>query len=975
MYKRASLILAVLLLLMIVSPAQNLQQIYSRILENLRIKNYKEVIKTGEQVLSKLDKDKKLQHEAYAMFAYFTGSACLGDNQYLKAEPYLRDAVKLLRKMDNKTDELGNACNDLGDLYNRMDRNTEAESLLLESLQVLRSKYTTYHDILFPPYLNLGHVYSSTGRFANAESILLELKKMLPPTSVSQNMILRSDLAVLFVGLGKYEKAEATLSDLLSYAETEFGKQSNEYAHAANVIAIYYGSLQQYGQAEEYIQTALAILEKNNRESVEYLETMNSLGNIYYYTGRYIKADSVYSLVIEQTEKKFGKDLPVYNFSFNGKAITAIELNQYEKAIHILNQIRAMDEKKGNTKTGSYATTLNNIAGAYERSGKPDSAEYFFLRSLKVNEEVFGKEHTEYKKVCFNLANLYWETSRTQDALQYFELGMTTTRNQLQQSFSFSSEEEKLKLMNTFAIERNKFYSFIYQSANEHSGDLYDYSLYTKGLLLNSLKQIGESIRSSNDTSAIRLYHDWQTSKNQLAFWYSKPAAERTINLDSLKKVSEQQEKQLVRLSAAFKNNNEAAAVNWKQVQQQLKPGEAAIEFIACYYFDKSRFTDSILYAALILKSNSQSPELVPLFEQKQLDTILKNIADNNRDNINRLYAGKQHSDSLYKLIWAPIDKRLKDIHTVYYSPFASLNTISFAAVPVNEKELLSDRYHLVQLNSTKALTENAERKISQSDSLVLYGGIAYQADSATLKMQLNKKIFPNEVTNTGSFHAADEQSWNYLPFSEEEVEQIKNSGSKNHFPVTLISGEQATEESFKELQGKRSPAVLHIATHGFFFPDPEKDNKPVNQNVFKYAANPLMRSGLFFAGAYYTWTKNRSFTGLEDGIATAYEIANLYLPNTKLVVLYACETGLGDIRGSDGVWGLQRAFRIAGVKDLVMSLWKVPDKETAEFMNLFYENIFRQQTIADAFIAAQAAMKNKYRNDPYKWAAFILVR
>ncbi|HEX6193800.1 MAG TPA: hypothetical protein VFZ42_15605, partial [Chitinophagaceae bacterium] len=128
MYKRASLLLAVLLLLMIVLPAQNLQQIYTGLLENFRNKNYKEVIKTGEQVLSKLDKDRKPQQEAYAMFAYFTGSACIGDNQYLKAEPYLRDAVRLLRKMDNKTDELGNACNDLGDLYNRMGRNTEAES-------------------------------------------------------------------------------------------------------------------------------------------------------------------------------------------------------------------------------------------------------------------------------------------------------------------------------------------------------------------------------------------------------------------------------------------------------------------------------------------------------------------------------------------------------------------------------------------------------------------------------------------------------------------------------------------------------------------------------------------------------------------------------------------------------------------------------------------------------------------------------
>lgn len=976
MYKRVLILLAVLLL-SIILPAQNLQEAFNVASQNFLNKNYEEVIKIGEQVLPTLDKNKKTQQEAYALFAYLTGSAYLRETQYSKAESYLQDAVSLLRKIKNQIEVLGNACNDLGDLYTRIGRSTEAEALLLESLQVLKSKYTTYHDILFPPYLNLGHMYSNTGRLAKAEAVFLELKRILPPTNVHHNMTLRSDIAVLLVDMGKYEKAEAALTDLLFYVESEFGKQSNEYAQAAVITATYYGSQQLHNQAEEYVNTALAILEKKNPGSVQYLETMNILGNIYYYTGRPTKSDSVFSYVMEQTEKKYGKDLPLYYSSFNGKAITAMSLSQYDKAITILNEISTVNEKKGNTKTGTYATELNNIAAAYEKSGKPDSAEYFFLRSLKINEEVYGKEHSEYKKVCFNLANLYWETSRTREALQYFDLGMSTTRKQLEQSFAFSSEEEKLKLMRTYGVDRNTFYSFICQSAREHSGDLYDYFLYSKGLLLNSLKQVGESILGSNDTSAIRLYNDWQNSKNQLAFWYSKPAAGRMIDLDSLKKISEQQEKQLVRLSAAFKNNTEATAVNWKEVQRQLKPGEAAIEFIAYYYIDKSRFTDSILYAALILKSNSGSPELVPLFEEKQLQAILKNVADNNRDNINRLYAGKQHSDSLYKLIWTPIDNRLKDIHTVYYSPFASLNTISFAAVPVNEKELLSDKYRLVQLNSTKALTENAEQKISQADSLVLYGGIAYQADSSTLKMQLNKKLFPDEITKTGSFYAAGEQSWNYLPFSAEEAEQIKNSGMKSHFPVSLISGEQATEESLKELQGKRSPAVLHIATHGFFFPDPEqqKDNKAANKNVFKYSANPLMRSGLFFAGAYYTWTKNRSFTGLEDGIATAYEIANLYLPNTKLAVLSACETGLGDVRGSDGVWGLQRAFRIAGVKNLVMSLWKVPDKETAEFMSLFYENIFRRQTIADAFIAAQAAMKNKYRNDPYKWAAFILVR
>ncbi len=143
---------------------------------------------------------------------------------------------------------------------------------------------------------------------------------------------------------------------------------------------------------------------------------------------------------------------------------------------------------------------------------------------------------------------------------------------------------------------------------------------------------------------------------------------------------------------------------------------------------------------------------------------------------------------------------------------------------------------------------------------------------------------------------------------------------------------------------------------------------------VFKQSDDPLIRSGLAMAGANNAW-KGKPVRGVEDGILTAYEVSNMYLPNTKLAVLSACETGLGDIQGSEGVYGLQRAFKMAGVQNLIMSLWKVPDLESSEFMQEFYQNLFAKQTINEAFYHAQNWMKNKYRNEPYKWAAWILVR
>jgi CHAT domain-containing protein len=178
------------------------------------------------------------------------------------------------------------------------------------------------------------------------------------------------------------------------------------------------------------------------------------------------------------------------------------------------------------------------------------------------------------------------------------------------------------------------------------------------------------------------------------------------------------------------------------------------------------------------------------------------------------------------------------------------------------------------------------------------------------------------------------------------------------------------------------SPRYVHVATHGFFFPDPEKnyDNMSMTMGneqfiVFKMSDNPLNRAGLLFSGANTVWTGGERPEGLDDGILTAYEASNLNLWNTELVVLSACETGLGEIKGSEGVFGLQRAFMAAGANYIIMSLWKVPDKETSEFMTKFYEGLFAGQTIPEAFNTTREYMKNKYRNEPYKWAAFVLVR
>ena len=218
--------------------------------------------------------------------------------------------------------------------------------------------------------------------------------------------------------------------------------------------------------------------------------------------------------------------------------------------------------------------------------------------------------------------------------------------------------------------------------------------------------------------------------------------------------------------------------------------------------------------------------------------------------------------------------------------------------------------------------------------------------------------------------------TWNYLPGTLTEVEAIAKIAKGRKITAQAFTGTQASEAQYKTQSGKQSPNVLHIASHGFFFPDPmQSHTAPGDKLAYRTSDNPLHRSGILFAGANHTWQGEPVPEGSEDGILTAYEAANTILSSTQLVVLSACETGLGDIKGSEGVFGLQRAFKAAGAEYLLMSLWKVPDKETAEFMTYFYDTWFSGTTIPDAFRKTQQYMKAKYPGDPYKWAAFVLVR
>jgi CHAT domain-containing protein len=367
---------------------------------------------------------------------------------------------------------------------------------------------------------------------------------------------------------------------------------------------------------------------------------------------------------------------------------------------------------------------------------------------------------------------------------------------------------------------------------------------------------------------------------------------------------------------------------------------------------------------------------MIYLCEESQLRNAIPTSGATNRK-INYYY----NESTLYNLIWQPLIGLLEGINTVYFAPSGLLNSLSMAAIHCPGNKKLMEKYNLVQLSSTRILGMPNETQLVKD--AIVYGGIIYDTDTVTLlsnsekydrKDEVYLAFYQSEIEKTRS-------GFMYLEGTELEAKIITDKLQKEGVSTKTLTGTDALEESFFALSSLSSPSIIHLSTHGFYYPDTISDENRKKLDLsssgeiqFRYSDDPLLRSGLLMAGANLTWKGLQLPKGIEDGILTAREVSNMNLMNTQLVVLSACQTGQGDVKGSEGVEGLQRGFKMAGVRYIIMSLWQVPDKETTEFMEKFYNNWLGGYDIHEAFRNTQIKMRNKYKDDPFKWAGFVLM-
>ena len=577
----------------------------------------------------------------------------------------------------------------------------------------------------------------------------------------------------------------------------------------------------------------------------------------------------------------------------------------------------------------------------------------------------------------FNLGLLYAGRNQPDKAETYFSRANKIEQTKLLNASQYLSQEELLEQINGLALKQNWVLSFTH-NYNRLINTAFDNTLFYKGYLLNTVMQIGRLAQHAD------AYDDLKFYRRRLGIEYAKPYSQQK-NVAELEANAEQLEKELVRSVAGLEEA--IKQISFKEVQSSLKEGEAAIEFVH-YKYSNPRATDSIMYAALVLKPGNAFPDFVPLFEEQELLAILEQKESTRKNYFDRIYRGlvpqtkKVNTKAIYELVWQPLDSFLNGVQRIYFSPSGLLYRMNHSALPKSKKEILGDQFELVQLGSTRNIVVPKEATFN-NDNAVVFGGINYNAglkskSSATSGEDIAFQPVATFNNITRNWRGGEWQDLKGTALEADEVAQLLTTSG---FQTEVQKGETATEGYFKSIgssnQWGKSPRVLHIATHGFFFPDPSGANKghsSVGVPVFKISDDPMIRSGLLLAGANPAWKGEETPPGQEDGILTAYEISQMDLSNTELVVLSACETGLGDIQGNEGVYGLQRAFKIAGVKYLIMSLWDVSDEETADFMITFYKVWLGGKDIHSAFRETQRAMREDYPDDPYLWAGFVFV-
>ncbi len=861
------------------------------------------------------------------IIAVLNNLAALYDNQkkYAEVESLYQRILTIFKKEPRENNlNFAQSLDNLGRFYYEQGQYMQAEALLHRAFAI-REK-APEKDNLAQSLNNLAQLYSTQGKYVQTEllfyralSILQEAKKEKHPHTA----FVMNNLSLLYQAQREDEKATSFAKMALLILEEAQGKEHPNVATVLNTLGAAYQSQGKYDQAELSYQRSLSIREKFQGKDVAI--SLTSLAGLYRNQRKNEQAASLLERALLIREKILAKDHPDIAANLNNLAEIYRDQEKYEQAKLLYQRSLSISEKKLGKEHHGVAFTINNLALLHQDQGEYKQAESLYKRSLLIREKVFGSDHPTVAIVLNNLATLHYDMGDISLAITLSGRSAAIQENKISRSLRAGSEQDKQDYIQENLADLDFSVSIALQSHNTEADKLASTNvLGRQGRVLDETAQTIQIIRSQlkNRPDLRQQLDDWNINLQEQSDLASSIFSQKNAKgyrgrYERLKQKQQQLEAELSKKSAIF--HQVVAPVKLEKVQTLIPQNAALVQIIRYQPFNakvpqKNRF-GSYHYAANILRSTG-TPHWVDLGAAAEIEKNIQTFRKYLQDGSN---TGNRQRDQIARTLDAqlmqPLRQHLGNTKHLLLSPDSALNLIPFEALKDENNKYLIERYAFSYLTSGRDLTRFADVPPSRQ-APVIFSEISY--DRSTKFTSLNTAAERKEIKNT--------------------------------FPnAQVFIKQRATKTTLQQIQ---APQILHLATHGFFKPAPN------NSESLKHLDNPLTRSGIALAG-------KDQLTGLE-----AY---GLDLYGTQLVVLSACETGLGDISVGEGIYGLRRALVIAGSQSQVLSLWKVGDQATVKLMKTFYANLKAGMGRHEALRQAQLELlRHQNYQNPYNWAAFI---
>jgi len=956
---------------------------------------YTDAIRLNEQALAEV-RMKEPGGDLHSRILNNLGIAYIANGNYQQAILFLEEKIKLEEKLNSNPSRHASAHSNLAHAYEASGNISAALPHFIAAVESMKTQVDPSDKSFISMLFHTADIAFNLKEYEVCEKYFKEVLALNLPLSSDQLRYINEGIGMSYYYLQEYENAEEYLITTTALYDKLYGRKDVKFLTVLNKLGANYFGAGYYGKAEECYREVYNTTKDMDQPNNETLASAaNNMGTIYTSYNDYSKAWEYFREALSIKAKIYSKEDPKYLTGLMNLAALYIKaglskeglkteqevsailasvpdpdpqvlmINQINMAASMveLGQAKAAEVEYGKVLARDPAnySALSSMGMVKRSQNKLSESETYFIKALAAAERNTPAKITQ---AIWELAKIYQQQKGWEKSQQYYTRAIDRTLTDLVKDFIYQTEEEKLAYLANNLKSAN---DFMMHSVDEYqhgrpmlTRKALEYEMYMRGIVLNSMVELRKWIEIHGTNEQKQYYERWNSIKAFLGNSALQIIHESDVEIhggDQIQRLVNRMEKKMIGSLAATMQL--PARISMDQLAGTLKDGEAAVEIMRLSTGDT---TNTIHYIAMIVTNKMKDhPEVIMLgtetLEKKYLPYYQNSIKAHIIDTIS------------YVQFWKPVQQKLESL---------KVNRIYLAADGV---------YHKVNINTlydTDTKTYSLDKvKVNYVTSCadILQAGVLKPTKTALLVGNPLYGKVERDAEKRGTVFAL-------LPGTETEIVAVSKLMTDNRWKVETYLQGAAKEGVIKKAQ---SPDVLHIATHGFFVGETYAEKINVKNENIQRTSNyeefsgsdkmilqndRMLRSGLIFAGANDMLLETPDMSNImknDDGYLTAFEASSLNLSNTQLVVLSACSTGLGDAVAYEGVFGLQRAFRLAGARNIMMSLWEVSDEATSELMIAFYKEWFRTGNLTESFATAQQQLRKKYVH-PYYWGSFVLV-